>query len=277
MVSMATLMVVLGLIGCGGDAPAPKEASQAEAPSKTLPTQIDPNAAAETERFALVPTPLETQKGIQKAGITQALHEVTPEWNFHFDKKEANRVAVRTGVQLADLVLDATSATTEDLVLRLGQVREGMKTLEAGKKIDETLGDLIDRVKAGALDRDTLVKELDELAGIGIRELEFQGADAVVPLIQAGVWLEGVYVVAEAVKRAGKPEAADTVFKQPKVVDYFIGYAHATGLPGVDEDTAKVLHDGLTKLKVVSIKQGSYQMGDIDLAIEATDAILTEL
>ena len=53
-----------------------------------------------------------------------------------------------------------------------------------------------------------MLKEFDELSGVLVPELEYEAGDWVVPLIQAGSWLEGAHLVAGAVKSEGKFDEA---------------------------------------------------------------------
>ena len=131
-------------------------------------------------------------------------HEAIFQRDMQFDDQDTDDVAVRTGVVIADMLLTVKTADNEQLVQRLEHIQTGMKTLKGGDDIDKTIKDIIDRVKADAVTRDDLLKELDELSGAVIPELEFEGQKRVVPLIQAGSWLEGANLVARAAKEKGK-------------------------------------------------------------------------
>ena len=56
-------------------------------------------------------------------------------------------------------------------------------------------------------------------------EIEFNGVAVIVPMIQAGSWLEGANLVARAVKTKGNPAAASDILKQADIVAYFQKYA----------------------------------------------------
>ena len=57
------------------------------------------------------------------------------------------------------------------------------------------------------------------VVGVMVSELEYEGGDWVVPLIQAGSWLRGADLVSAAITK--KYSAAGQLLKQPRVVSTF--------------------------------------------------------
>ena len=71
------------------------------------------------------------------------------------------------------------------------KLKAGFKALGAGDDIQATIKDLGTQIKNDAINEDDLLKEMDELSGVMVSELEYEAGEWVVPLIQAGSWLEG--------------------------------------------------------------------------------------
>jgi hypothetical protein len=259
------------------DAPAdtPADAATTAPPLGDLPP--DQLQAGADKKFTLVPSPVETQGALESAGIDTKLATLITNRAMDFDDKDIDDAAVRTGVVVADMLLTVKTASDEQLIANLGNVKKGMAALNGGDDIDKTIDDLIERVKGGAVTRDELLKELDELSGAVIPELEFSGNKRVVPLIQAGSWLEGSNLVARATKAAGKPGAADGILKQPHVVDYFIGYVTGEGRDKAPAAVTEKLEASLTTLKGLASKPESLTEADIDTVIQVTEDVLALL
>ena len=262
---------VLLLSACGGDAP---PAPEAEAPAaEALPAEMDAAALAQTAKNAtLVPSPLETQRVLEAAGIQSNLAEFMIERTVPEESKDESRVAVSTGVVLADMLLAVKTSTDAQLLQQLAQIGSGMKALKGGSDIEATVRDLSERVTAGAVDRENLLKELDELSGAVIPELGFEGRGHIVPLIQAGSWLESAFLISSAAKAAEKVSAADQVLKQPDVVAYFQEYT----ADKVDADSvvAGVLAETLQKLHDLAATSEPLKAEQVDDVISLTRGVL---
>ncbi|MEE2752146.1 MAG: hypothetical protein VX519_12010 [Myxococcota bacterium] len=268
---------VLLLPACGGDSsstedgPTPEPAAPA---AEALPDQMDAGAlAGQADNVTLVPSPLETQRVLSAAGIEANLAQFMSEREVQFpDNTDEDRMAVTTGVVLADMLLTVKTSNDEQLLTQLMQIQSGMNSLKAGDDIAATVADIAERVKAGAVDRENLLKELDELSGVVIPELQFEGRSRIVPLIQAGSWLEGAFLISSAAMSADKAEAADQVLKQPDVVAYFQEYTASK-----TEDNSlvgKVLSDTLQKLHELAQKTEPLQASEVEEVISLTGSVL---
>lgn len=270
------VVAVLALGSCSGGA----EPEATEEPAPTHPTT--PELTSEqleqgAENFTLVPSPVETQRALERAGIETQLSTLITGRELDVSNEDEDNAAVRTGVVVADMLLTVKSSPKEDLLMRLGQVESGMQQLGGGEDILKTLDDIQERVKGDAVTRDELLKELDELSGAVIPELEFNGRERVVPLIQAGSWLEGANLLAKAVKSAENPSAADGLLKQPAVVDYFLTYVREEGAEKAPAAVTEKLEESLGTLKGIAGKEVSLTMEDIDTVIKTTDDVLALL
>ena len=267
--------VVVGVSACSGapEAPAPEPAP---APAPQAPPTLDlATLQAQAQNIALTPSPAEMQAALAKAQISQSLAELVQQREVDMDTPNKDRVAVRTGVLVADVVLTIKTAPKEDLVARLQGIQKGMQQLGGGADIDNTITDLINRIQNDAVSRDELVKDIDELAGVIIPEVEYEAGERVVPLIQAGSWLEGANLVSSAVISAGKFETADALLKQPEVVKYFRQYVKIEGEAAPDEVVAK-LEQTLGQLEMLTSGEtlGEEEVKTIN---EQTDAVLALL
>jgi len=280
---MITSCLLSLLLACsGGPAEPPPKPAEApakkEAPANPETPEIDVKTLEkESDEVALVPSPVETQKALEASGVDTQLAELIPKHSFDLEADGMDHAAVRTGVLLADVLLTVKTAKKPVLLKRIDAVQKGMGQLKGGKDIDLTLEDIKERLEAEAVTRDDLLKEFDELSGAVIPELEFNGQDRVVPLIEAGSWLEGANLVARAVKKSGNKDAAEKLLKAPTVVDYFIEYVKTDGADKAPEAVTKKLEESLQELKQVAEKTDPLDDADIDTVIKVTNAVLALL
>ena len=279
-----TLAALLTFVGCGGDStetPAGDEPTEPTEATEDANPEVPPITAEdlgeEVENITLVPSPVETQKALERAGIETQLASLIESRTYAVADDNSDNAAVRTGVVIADMLLSVKTSSTEDLLTHLDQVKSGMDQLGGGKDIVATVEDIEERVKGDAVTRDELLRELDELSGAVIPELEFNGQERIVPLIQAGSWLEGANLLAKAVKAADKPDAADGLLKQPAVVDYFLEYVREEGQDKAPAAVTEKLDTALKTLKGVAEKSEPLSHDDIDTVIKTTDDVLALL
>lgn len=275
--SYVAAALTLTLLGCSGEEAKPPETPTAEAPNPTPPPEAPALAVqdlqAQAENIALVPSPVEMQKALEKAGIAQGLSGMVPARTLKLDVENKDVLAVRTGVVLADALLTVKDAPKETLVARLGQVKTGLANLGAGTDIGATLDDIIGRVNNDAVSRDDLVKELDELHGAVIPEIKYEAGERVVPLIQAGSWLAGSNLVADALVQNNKPEAGTQLLRQPAVADYFLKYVKVEGEGKAPDEVLKQLEATLTRLKAIA-SLNVLTVDDVKEVKAQTDAVM---
>jgi hypothetical protein len=274
-----TMLAAL-LVACSESEPAEKPAAekptaetQAGKPVKTF-TKEELTAAA--EEVALVPRPAEMEKALSNAGIKARLGDMVSDRDIATDHTNLDQVAVRTGVVLADLVLTAKEAPKEKTVHNLEKLKKGFQKVGAGKDIQVTIDEMIASINNDALKGPELVQEMDELSGVLVPELETEAGDWVVPLIQAGSWLEGAHLVSGALKAESKFDAADGMLRQPAVVDYFILYVNREGGDKAPDEVVAKLKETLNTLKEVSSKP-KLDQADVETIHSATGAVLTML
>lgn len=270
------ILIALFALGC----PSPSE-PKVEKPAEPAAKPAEPPVTAadlgQAESTAIVPSPVETQRALTAAGIETELHTLITDHGFDATLDDPDATAVRTGVLLADLLLTVKPAATDDLKKRLTDVREGLNKLQGGADIDKTLADILERVGNESVTRDQLLYEFDTLSGAAIPELKFNGRERIVPLIQAGSWLEAANLLAKAVKAKGQPGAADALLKQPAVVDYFLRYVKEEGGQKTTAAIAGKLESSLNELKALAEKKEALVAEDIDKVIQVTDDVLALL
>jgi len=270
---------LLAATGCSRGTEQAPDVTGPETPATSTENPASPEVtkdslAESAENVALVPSPVETQRALERTGIETQLAELIQDRDFDVTNADIDNAAVRTGVVIADLLLTVKTSSDEDLLARMDQVQKGMAQLDGGQDILRTIDDIKERIRGDAITRDELLKELDELSGAVIPELEFNGRERVVPLIQAGSWLEGANLLSKAVKASGQPDAADGLLKQPAVVDYFLTYVQTKGAERAPEAVTKKLEESLVTLKGIANKSEPLDMQDIDTVIKTTDDVL---
>ena len=271
----ALIALALAFSACSGTA----EVEAPTTPPVDVPEVVEPVVAdgdAEAAPAALVPSPSETQRAVEAAGIEVALATLISHPTLAIASDSEDQVAVSTGVVVADLLLTAKASTNEQLITQIDAIALGMKTLDAGSDIDSVLMDLKTRIASDSMTRGELVSELELLSGAIIPELEFNGRARIVPLIQAGSWLEATNLLARALKGTGQAGAADALLKQPEVVEYFQKYAMEHGVD-VAAPVTETLVKALETLGEVAHKDGSITDEDLEHVIESTQAVLSLL
>jgi hypothetical protein len=179
---------------------------------------------------------------------------VAADRNISMDVENKDNLAVRTGVVLADLVLTVKTSTKESKLASLEKLKAGFKALGAGDDIQATINDLSTQITNDAIQEDDLLKEMDELSGVMVSELEYEAGDWVVPLIQAGSWLEGANLVSAAIIKESKFDVAGQLLKQPRVVEYFLKYVEREGGNKAPDQVVDKLKQVLNSLKTIAEK-----------------------
>jgi hypothetical protein len=229
---------------------------------------------AEATRVVLVPSPTETQAALRKAGIEATLADLVQERSYS-KSADADHIAVRTGVLMADVLLTLHQSDKAKLSERLRAIDSGMGILGVTGDLKDSIGELVKNVDNDAVSRDDLLRDLEDLAGAKIPEAEFS-SDKFLPLLQAGSWLEGANLVARAMQAENKFDQADRLLKQPEVVEYFLRYVEDEGQERASDDILAQLKTTLNVLLTTAQKE-SLSSEDVKTIQEATDSVLALL
>ena len=130
------------------------------------------------------------------------------------DKQGKDQLAVLTGVILADLVLTAEDAGTSSAqrIEMLKKIKESSIALDLGQDIPNQIDDLVNDVTETIAGKQ-LTMHFDMLNAVMVGELSNEGSEWVVPLLQAGSWLEGAHLVSGAYEGKTNFKAAEQILK----------------------------------------------------------------
>jgi hypothetical protein len=263
------------LAACTGTTPEPEPGPEGE-PTAEPAQELSLNVAdlqQQAENITLVPSPAEMQAALEKAGLTSQLASLVGDRKISVNSDNLDQVAVRTGVVLAEIVLTVKDTPKERFAERMETLKEGFKLLGAGNDIPSVIDDIVERVNNDAVSREDLLKEVDELSGVMVPELETEAGDWVVPLIQAGSWLEGSHLVASAIQAESKYGAAGALLRQPSDVDYYLSYVQREGREKAPDEVVKQLEQTLLKLKEIAAKDALSEE-DVKTIHDVTGAVL---
>ncbi len=277
-VRFGTIATLSFLLACSGDstpAPTTQEAPQAE---KKGFDKLDPSALADAVNKAeLVPSPIEMEAKLKTAGLQKDLGSlIATDKDLKVIVDDNDQVAIRTGIVMADLVLTLKSSDQATILKRLGKMKEGLKKLGAGDDIYAVISDFEARVQDNSVNKEELLEEFDELSQVMVSELEYEAGEWVVPLIQAGTWLEGANLVAKIMHQEKKYNAADEFFRQKEIVEYFISYVDRDGKDRAPDQVVAKLITTLNDLKTIADKP-KISGADVQKIESLTDLVLNLL
>ena len=240
--------------------------------------KLDPNALANAVNKAeLVPSPIDMEAKLKSAGLQQDLGSLIPtSKDLKVIVDDNDQVAIRTGIVMADLILTLKSSDQATILKRLGKMKEGLKKLGAGDDIYAVLQDFEERVQDNSVEKSELLEEFDELSQVMVSELEYEAGEWVVPLIQAGTWLEGANLVSKIMHKENKYNAADEFFRQKEIVEYFISYVGRDGKERAPDQVIAKLISTLDELKNIA-DQPKISEADVQKIEKLTDLVLNLL
>lgn len=285
MISTLTRFGIMALlaaqIGCSGDSVesnSPTVEENTDAKKSGAKDKLDLNALADAVNKAeLVPSPIEMEAKLKAAGLQQNLGSLIPtSKDLKVIVEDHDQVAIRTGIVMADLVLTLKTADQASVLKRLGKLKEGLQKLGAGDDIYAVIQDFEERVQDNSVSKEALLEEFDELSQVMVSELEYEAGEWVVPLIQAGTWLEGANLVAKVMHKENKYNAADEFFRQKEIVEYFISYVDRDGKDRAPDQVVAKLVTTLKDLKNIADKP-KISGADVQKIENLTDLVLNLL
>jgi hypothetical protein len=240
---------------------------------KMLPKELIGNA----NQIALVPSPAEMQKSLKNADIKSDLSElIRKDLKISMDVDNKDQVAVRVGVVMADLVLTIKTSDKALKLDRLQRLKSGFAKLGAGNDVALTIDELSKNIENESVSNDDLLMQFDELSGVMVPELEYEAGEWVVPLIQAGSWLEGSYLVSSAIIKEGAYSKASDLLRQPEVAEYFLKYVQREGKAKAPDAVVEQLEKTLLSLKTIANKEVISE-ADVKSIQTSTQKVLTLL
>ena len=275
--------LLLFMFACG-DAPPesePVKEPQTKAESANSSAKPDPSKAAKSliadaekvEQEALTPSPLETRKAAEKEGLTSDLASFIQKRSFDFPTEDTDLIALRTGIVLADTVLQIKELEKPVLLQNLKTIEKNMKLIGAGEGLVFTLAELNTKVTNDALTRDELLFELDEIVAYSRPNEGFGKNDTTGPLLQAGSWLTSINLLSQAMIKDGKTDAANSLFRHEKVAGYFLSYVRVEGKEKVPVGVMNTLKTTLESMIAISKKE-QITKEDVEKVAQETTVLL---
>ena len=241
-----SLLALLTLGGCPAVEP-----TTPPLPNPEAVLAITPEKQAENAVKVLTPSPLDLEKEVADAGIAGGLADMVPKRAWATDVDDKDRVALRTGAVLSYTVLAGRTSAKPEFLAHLRSVRAGMHALGTGKGLLASIDGFIVAIENDTASREDFLQELDAVATTMVPEQGFGEGDRTGPLLQAGAWLAGTNLVAQAIVRSDRPEAADKLLRKAYVAEYFLTYVQTEGATK-SGTTASALADALQKLLVIA-------------------------
>ncbi|MCB9779052.1 MAG: hypothetical protein H6742_10850 [Alphaproteobacteria bacterium] len=268
------LLIPALLTACGESDVAPPPPAAAPAPPPEAPAPPPPSAAVQEGRV-LAPSPLELRQAVVDAGLSADLSALVPAQRFEKPADGVEVVAIRTGVRTADAVLVGEKADKAAFVARLKEIRGGMAEVGLGEGLLSLFDDVIVKVENDAASREDFVAELDQVVSSMVPEDGWGPDDKTGPLVQAGAWLGGTDLVAQAVIASGNDAAADKLLRRPEVPAYFLDYAkRQDNASGVAQ---AALVDALTTFRQVAEKPEPLTVKDAETVHAAAEKLFALL
>lgn len=269
---LAPLLSLL-FLGCGSEPATTPPPPPPQPPAEPTPP---PAAEAATPPDAptrvIAPSPLELETSVREAGVTEALTDLVPAQPVATDLSDPDRVALRTGVIIAYSLLGGREMPKETFVAHIRAAREGMASIGAGEGLLSTVDDNIRHVENDAASRDDFLREMDGILSYASPQDGWGPDDRTGPLVQAGAWLAGTNIVARAIVRSGKPEAANTLLRRTDVAEYFLRYAQTEGKTKVGPVSEQL--EASLKAMIEIGKKPTLDLTDAAAVADSTDAIL---
>jgi hypothetical protein len=211
---------------------------------------------------------------VKDAGITQALADLVPkELPAMPPAEQKDRVAFRTGVVFAYTLLGGRTSPKPQFLAELHTLRDGMAGIGTGQGLLNRMDKAIEQVENDTASRDDFLAELDGMITSAVPEEGWGPDDHTGPLLQAGAWLAGMNVVAQAVVRAGDAAAADKLLRHPEVAAFFLRYIKGEEGAAKAGSVSGVLVETLAKLQTVS-SQPAIGIDGAKATVEATQKLL---
>ena len=226
-----------------------------------------------SEKVELVPSPLKMQAEIEKAGISDELATFIRKEAIKTDVEDKEQLAIRCGILLTDLTLSIKRTEPPVILSQLTELKKGMNTLKTGSDIQTVIQELINTVQKPNFDRNAMLQELDDLASVLIPEIKHESEEWIVPLIQAGTWIEGIHLVSSAAVANGKVKDL-SFLKQPGVARYFLRYVDREGRTKAPPVVMQKVKATLQMLEKVA-KQDKISQEDLKSVQSETKTLLT--
>jgi len=244
------------------------------AASHDVPTKIDISAVKDEGRVAMfVPAPTEFQAALQASNVQIDIRKMVKGEGRSLEGKNRSIIALETGVRLSNLLLSVQAKDKAEVIRRIKLARAGVEALGLPKEVLAGIDDTTKEYQSGALTDLELGPVLDILAK-GIRDdLGDQADPSLATLVEAGGWVQGVYLLSTALGEGGMTGDAAGLLHQPTVLDHFTKFIKESdaGRAG-DPDVLSVVAE-LEKMQSIAKKE-TLTSDDVKAVAAHTAAIL---
>jgi hypothetical protein len=269
-------VLMLALIGCSQNSSEQSPKPVVEKSKQVVKAPANPTLAVDAtkvEKTALSPSPMESRKAAEKEGITTNLGTLIPVRDLSKETKDPDQTALRTGVILADTVLQIKELSKERLLSNLKLVEQNLKQMGAGEGLVFSITELNRKVTNDALTRDELLFELDEIVAYSRPSEGFGKDDNTGPLLQAGSWLASINLIAKAMLKENNIPAANNLFRHEKVAEYFLSYVNVEGKDKIPSSIMTQLNKTLQEMIEIS-KKTDISKEDVERVAMQTSTLL---
>ena len=181
------MIYLLFLVACGDDAENQSENSTFKPLQEQIETQLQKekqdkkeiNLSENLKQNILSPSPLETQKTLQKAGISVALHELVEAQQYNFEGNSREQAAIRVGVLLCDVIVSIEHASKDEVIQKFSNIIEGMAVMKVGIGLMDMVKDMHTQYANDAITKKELVEGLDNIAAMSVPEDGFSKLERV--------------------------------------------------------------------------------------------------
>jgi len=210
-------------------------AVEGEADTKEVPDKIEGLTIKEKAAAFVIPAPSEIVVLLQEADPEGELLASVGNELPSYDGLPNWKAALALGIANADLLLTVPEAPDEDIVARLDNIAAGMAALGSTQDQIDSLVDLRGKVAGGAIEREALVRQLDDLRIGMLAQGKEQYGERQVALIAVGGWARAVNLFARGAEKTSTIPAGADVLKLRIVIDTLIADV------GTDEEVQPVV------------------------------------
>ena len=211
--------------------------------------------SGEFKQDVLSPSPLETQKTVQKAGISICSMNLLRNTSTILKETQESKQIIRVGVLLCDVIVSIEHASKEEVIQKFSNIIEGMATMKVGIGLMDMIKEMHTQYANDAITKKELVEGLDNIVAMSVPEDGFSKDDPTGPLLQAGAWLQGVDLVSQAILKEDKIEVANQLLRLEHVATLFLQYANGEGKEKTTEQILDQMKTSLTYLQTLAKKK----------------------
>jgi hypothetical protein len=282
--SWPVLAAALVLTACGGGetpstpTPEPTAAGVEATPEAAVgaPKSIDIQAARSRAKTAMfVPAPSEFQAAIKASNVQLDWKALITDGDKPLEGRSKPMLALEAGRRFANLLLTTNDGDKALIEGRAKAARDALGALGAPPELLAEIDKVSHDYSAGSLSQAELTFSLDILSRRVQAEVDKGAGLEVATLVQAGGWVQAVYVLASGLEKAGVAGDAAALMRQPTVLHFFMDFIRSSApAQSKDPEVLAVLAE-MEKLDAVAQKP-ELGVEDVKAVAAATRAIVAK-